>query len=156
MSHAQISAAKFRRNAGLLLCETLHVYFVNDGFLPRRARWLILAPIEVWIRNDRSRDIWSGVEIIPRGERPVKVMAEHCFAPVDFAENAFRVRIQQQLCRITTKTVRRRPGSMDSKTVSLSGTQAGDVAMPAQRRHFGQVPSCLAISFIKEAKLDAF
>jgi hypothetical protein len=45
---------------------------------------------------------------------------------------------------------------MNSKSISLSGTQAGDVTVPAQRRHFGQVTPCLAIRFVEEAKLDAF
>ena len=44
---------------------------------------------------------------------------------------------------------------MNSKTVVLTGTKTGKIAVPAERRHLGQLPACLMSFVVEKTKLHA-
>ena len=92
-----VSASQFLRNLPPKFCESLHVRFINHRFGKRPVRFLIIAPFECRIDNDRLR---HRPRVVARIARKIfrcvaDDVAEHFVRPLDPTGDRFRVRIEQ-------------------------------------------------------------
>ena len=127
--NAGVSAAQFRGHVGVQGGQALHVGFVNDRLVQRRARVAVVLPVEVRIGDDRARDIPGTVSAV---HPPTSgVVPEHRPVPVDLSFDGACVRVEQQLRRVAAMAVCRIVRSMDAEAVPLAGLDAVQVAVPA-------------------------
>src|SRR3954452_5738470 len=82
-------------------------------------------------------------------------MSEHGLVPLHLSIDRFAVRIQQQLRWIAAIAGAGIPGAVYAKSVSLTGTDVRDVAVPDESSHLRQMDASLLAVVIEKAKLDA-
>src|SRR5262249_23631943 len=73
----------------------------------------------------------------------------------DVAVNGSRVRIEQQLRPIAPEPPFRLPRAGHAEPVTLAGTEAGDIPMPAEGRRLGKREARLRAILVEQTQVDA-
>ena len=154
-----VLAAQVVAHARVQSREPLHVHLVDDGVGPRGRGRPVVLPVEVRVDHDALR---NRVGVVLRVTDEVRVLgaARHVrkrvsAVPLHRPLDRLRVGVDQQLVRVEAVTRARIVRTVDAVPVALPGPDAGNVAMPVERRALGQLDTPLAIVVVEQAELDA-
>jgi len=136
--------------------EALDVGLVDDGAVERRARRLVLAPLEGAVDDDGARRAQGrrlahaqvGV-LAPAGR-----VREATRLPALDAVDGARVGVEQHDVGVEAQALARRPGPRGAEPVTLPGPEARHVAVPHVARALGQRCARLVAVGVEEAQLD--
>src|SRR5205085_2412938 len=138
--------------------NALDVRFVDNCLAPRDVRRAIVAPIEAVVDDHRlghpaRRVVHVTSEVLGSTAQPI---SEDRRAPINFAAESARIRIDEQLVRIESITFTRRIATMYSVAIQLPWPDAQHVAVPdvARLLRQSQTRGLLAIDVVEQAQLD--
>ena len=125
MREAGIAAAQLLGDLRVFDGKPFDVGFINDRLVPRPPWMPIIAPIEVRINHHRLGHERGAVLFVGRPLRIVEMIWKDRLVPFYLALDGARVRIEQQLGRMATLALLRRPLAMHAKSITLPGADVG-------------------------------
>jgi hypothetical protein len=150
-----VGAADLFGNIREALRESLDVHLVDDRLVQRPPQRLLVAPVEPWINDHRSRDVRRAVLFVDRLAVGADGVRQHRLTPVDVAVDRAGVRIEEQLRGVAALPVAGRPRPVHAVSVTLTGTDAGHVAVPAERGVLREPDVVLLADLVEQTKVDA-
>ena len=140
---ARVRAAQVLAHAGHQLREALHVHLVDHRLVPRRRRRPVALPEERVVDDDALRDRGGVVLVVRDAGRPSSsalgpVRQRVAALLVDRALDRLRVRVDEELRRVEAVARGRVVGAVHAVAVALPGADAGQVAVPVERRPLGR------------------
>ena len=145
---AGVRAAQVLAHARVLLRESLHVHLVDDRVVPRRRRRPVVLPVEARVDDDALRDrvrvvlvveLEIGVVVAGSARTAATFACCHCTGPsIAFAYGSI-----SSLFGLKRSPGRRVVRAVHAICVALSGADAGEVAVPVERRPLGQLDARL-------------
>src|SRR5678816_4174847 len=151
MRQARVGAAEMFRNFVAKLAEPFYMNFVDDGLVEFPSGRVVLAPVEALVDDHGFRHVPRAVAVVALQVVAAQRIRKHRVIPLDVAADRLRIRIDQQLCRMTALPLCRIPWPVHAKTVALPGTDTRQVAMPAERGVFRQANTPFVTGVIEEA-----
>src|SRR5262249_33458020 len=82
-------------------------------------------------------------------------MSKQRFAPDEFPLNAPGIRVEQEFVGVAAQSHARRPRPMQSETIFLARTKAGEISVPALSVQLRKIAAGLATVVVEEAELYA-
>src|SRR5215475_4592928 len=101
MRKARVGAAEILRNFVPKFAEALYVNFIDDGLVELPSRRGVAAPVETVVNDHGFRNIRRAVAVIALQVVATDGIWKYGVVPLDVAANRLRIRIDEQLCRIT-------------------------------------------------------
>jgi hypothetical protein len=147
---------QFGRDIGMPDSEALDMDLVDHRFMEGYAKSPIISPIEGRIDDDRLRHKGGTVILVGWSPGFVKGVRKDCLIPIDPSFDCFRIRIEQQLCRIAPVPLFGPPWTVDAKAVTLPGAYFREIAVPAEGSNFRKIDRGLVPLFVKEAEFNLF
>ncbi len=108
----------------MLFRESLHVHFVNHALVQLSAKRLITFPVKGVIDHDGFGHVRGVVALIALEVVAAERVWKHGRIPVDSSRDCARIWIDEELRRIAPPPVRRIPGTVHAKPVTLSRSDA--------------------------------
>ena len=154
MREAEVLAAQFRRHRRVTHRQSLDVRLVDHRLVQRRARQAVVAPVEARVDDDGARHVGSRVGVVDGAVRVAEPVRKHRLVPLHAALDGARVRVQQQLARMTPVAAPGVVRAVHAEAVRRARPDAGHVAVPAIGRHFRQRHAGLPPLVVEEAQVD--
>ena len=139
-AETEIRSTQRFRHPGMALREPSQMALVDHGATPRRARRPVVAPAEGGFDDDALR---HGSGAVAAAGRLVRcgiagVVTEEVVAPADRAAERTRVGVDQELRRIESMSLRRRPWTVHPVAVELTRPDVGQIRVPDEAVALGQ------------------
>ena len=126
---------------------------VDDRLVVRPGRRAVGAPVEVRVDDGRLGQERRRVVVVAP-VRPLELVAEQRRVPVHLPVDGLRVRVEQQLVRVGPLPGARVVRAVHAVAVPLAGADVGQVAVPDEPVHLGQVDHGLPAGVVEQAELD--
>lgn len=152
MRQAREGAAFLHGHLGVEHGHAFDMGFVDERVAVRDPQGAVALPVEERADHHRPHRRAGRIACIQR-ERIARIVGEHGLPPSDVPAGRFRVRVQQQLGRVTSHPVGRVIGPLHPVTVRLSREHMGQVAVPDERVHSLQGNPLLGPSLIEQAQI---
>jgi hypothetical protein len=134
------------------------VDLIDDGVGERDAQSSVAGPVECRIDDDGFRNARTAVVfvLVQVGIFLAEGIGKDGLIPLHVAKDCLCVGIDEQLVFIETMTLGGVPWTVNTKSVTLTGTNARDKAVPHKGGAFFQAKTIgLVVVFIEEAELNA-
>ena len=154
---ARVGAADLLGDVGVGLGEALDVGFVDDAVVVLVPRQAVLAPVEERVDHHREHRVAEAVLDVRPGRvlaGRVEVVGEQRLVAVGLAVDRLGVGVEQELRGVAAVALGRVVGAVHAVAVALAGLHAGQVGVPHEAVHLGQLEPGLRAVVVDEAELD--
>ena len=127
--HASVGAAQLLRDLWVAHRHALDVGLVDDRLGVVMAWAAVAFPVEEGVDDDGVHCRVGGIAALER-ERIVGLIGEEVERILQLALDRLRIGVKKELRRVTTQTVLRIPGAVDTVAVTLAGPHLWNVDVP--------------------------
>jgi hypothetical protein len=149
----RVGAADLLRHLGVRHRHALDVRLVDDRVVVLAVRRAVVTPVEVGVDDDREHrlaEVVVGVALLG----VLEVVREERLVVGDLSLDRLGVRVEQELAGVAPVAVLGLVRPVHAEPVALPRLQPGDVGVPHEAVHLGQVDARLAEVVVDEAQLD--
>jgi len=139
MAEGGVGPAELLGDLRVTLGEPLHVGLVDDRVGPAHVGAAVVSPGKEGVDDDAAGDVRRRVQVAPLVVALAEHVAEHLRTPLEGALDRLRVGVEEELGRVAADALSRLVGTVDPVPVALAGTDAVDVAVPAEVGALGEL-----------------